>query len=106
MNQIDSEIAAFRENKRRAASEARQMAALQFACGIDLATALTTTGAARANVVDRLARSLRRERHKGLSRHWSYDLNRHIALKQAFDRLRSNERGGAGAAPLPDRSSS
>ena len=33
-------------------------------------------------------RHLARERNKGLARHWSYDLNRHIALKAARDRLR------------------
>lgn len=33
-------------------------------------------------------RHLARERNKGLSKHWSYDLNRHIALKSARDRLR------------------
>jgi hypothetical protein len=32
----------------------------------------------------RLARALRRERSLGQAGHWSYDLNRHIALLQAF----------------------
>lgn len=100
MDQIGNDIANFQQSKRRMASEARQTAALQIACGIDLAAALATTGTARAGIVDRLARRLRRERQKGLSQHWSYDLNRHIALKQAFDRLaRASERGGASAAP-------
>ena len=32
----------------------------------------------------RLARALRRERSLGAAGHWSYDLNRHIALLQAW----------------------
>jgi hypothetical protein len=101
MDGISNEIATFQESKQRAASEARQRAALQLACGIDLAAALAMPAAARAGVVARLARRLRRERLKGLSRHWSYDLDRHIAMKQALDRLTgANERGGAGAAPF------
>ncbi|MBL8584883.1 MAG: cytoplasmic protein, partial [Rhizobiaceae bacterium] len=37
----------------------------------------------RQRLIARIDRALERERLKGLSRHWSYDLNRHIALKQA-----------------------
>ena len=36
-----------------------------------------------------LENRLARERSKGVARHWSYDLNRHIALKAARDRLRA-----------------
>jgi len=32
-----------------------------------------------------LDRRLTRERNKGLARHWSYDLNRHIGLKVVRD---------------------
>ena len=32
---------------------------------------------------------MERERLRGMRRHWSYDLNRHIALKQVLDKLRS-----------------
>ena len=32
--------------------------------------------------------AIRRERAKAQARHWSYDLNRHIALKTARDSLR------------------
>lgn len=41
-------------------------------------------------------RQLTRERNKGLARHWSYNLNRHIALKAARDRL-AHQLGGAPA---------
>ena len=33
----------------------------------------------------RLARSLRDERKRGRAGHWSYDLNRHLALTQAYE---------------------
>jgi len=70
-----------------AAGEARQRAALQIVCGIDLAAALASVGAEREQKRGRILRALERERLKGLRKHWSYDLNRHIALKQALDRL-------------------
>jgi hypothetical protein len=34
-------------------------------------------------IVARLERALRAERRKARSGHWTYDLNRHIALRQA-----------------------
>jgi hypothetical protein len=39
--------------------------------------------------LDAATTALRRERAKATTRHWSYDLNRHIALKTARDRLRA-----------------
>lgn len=72
--------------------EARQQAAFFLACGVDLGEALRTRGTERAAVVQRIERLVERERLKGLRRHWSYDLNRHIALKQALDRLRTGGR--------------
>jgi hypothetical protein len=35
-------------------------------------------------IVSRLKSALRAERQKARSGHWSYDLNRHIALRQAY----------------------
>jgi hypothetical protein len=35
-------------------------------------------------IVARLERALRAERQKARSGHWTYDLNRHIALRQAW----------------------
>lgn len=35
-------------------------------------------------IVARLARALRAERNRGRAGHWTYDLNRHIALRQAY----------------------
>jgi len=42
------------------------------------------TGTARI-IVTRLSRALRAERQRGRAGHWTYDLNRHIALAQALD---------------------
>ena len=39
---------------------------------------------ARRAILARLARALRAERNRGRAGHWTYDLNRHIALKQAY----------------------
>lgn len=41
--------------------------------------------ATRRRIVARLARALRAERMRGRARHWTYDLNRHIALHQAYE---------------------
>ncbi len=40
--------------------------------------------AGRRAIVMRLARALRAERNRGRAGHWTYDLNRHIALMQAY----------------------
>lgn len=40
--------------------------------------------AGRRRIVARLARALRAKRNRGRSGHWTYDLNRHIALRQAY----------------------
>ena len=88
MNGLRHEIAAFLENKQSRAAEARQMAALQIACHFDLTEALAADPTARTRIVLKLERMIERERQRGMRRHWSYDLNRHIALKQALDSLR------------------
>jgi hypothetical protein len=87
VNDMEREIRAYRIRKASEAADARQTAALQLACGIDFETALQATGPERARIRQRIARQLKRERVRGLQRHWSYDLNRHIALKEALDRL-------------------
>ena len=87
MNGLRQEIAVFLESKQARASEARQMAALQIACHFDLAEAMRAEPAARARIVFKLERMIERERQRGMRNHWSYDLNRHIALKQALDSL-------------------
>jgi hypothetical protein len=40
--------------------------------------------AARRTILARLSRALRAERNRGRAGHWTYDLNRHLALSQAY----------------------
>ena len=42
------------------------------------------TDDAQARIVSMLSRALRMERQRGRAGHWTYDLNRHIGLAQAF----------------------
>jgi hypothetical protein len=97
MNTIGNEIRDFKVAKQEARAHAAQLAALQIMCGIDLSAALASDGRARAATIARIDRLLVRERLKGLAGHWSYDLNRHIALKQASDRLKQSS-GAPGRA--------
>lgn len=70
----------------------RQMAAFRLATGIDLSAALASTGPERTSIVIALTRIIERERLRGARRHWSYDLNRHIALKQVLDELTGRQK--------------
>ena len=60
--------------------------------------------AGRRAILARLARALRGERSRGRAGHWTYDLNRHLGLKQAYAaeraRLRT-EAAGLRAAARP-----
>jgi hypothetical protein len=52
-----------------------------------------TSEAMRRRIVARLARALRAERMRGRAGHWTYDINRHIALRQAYEAERLQLRG-------------
>ncbi|MBP0438878.1 cytoplasmic protein [Tianweitania sediminis] len=84
---IINERTQFLMAKQSWSEHARQTAALSLLCGINLEKALTSSPKDRERLVTRLRRYLERERLRGAQRHWCYDLNRHIALKQAMDRL-------------------
>lgn len=88
---LAAEIAAFKTARETETSRARQLAALQLACRIDLGDALAKGPDGRRHIALRLERMIERERQRGMRKHWSYDLNRHIALKQALDGLRKEE---------------
>jgi nanoRNase/pAp phosphatase (c-di-AMP/oligoRNAs hydrolase) len=88
MHGFRQETKDFKDRKAQETAHARQIAALHLACGIDLAAALQAAPVEKLKLASRLERAIERERLKGLRRHWSYDLNRHIALKQGLDRLR------------------
>ncbi len=113
-------IAAFKTNERTAkalrASASRASGAV-IAAGVenydrerDLARLIHASQAELADrspgmmrsILARLARALRSERNRGRAGHWTYDLNRHIALRQAYEaekaRLdRDRLRGGRAA---------
>src|SRR5690606_7731838 len=97
MDRLQKEMRAFRARKETEQAHATQMAAFFLLSGIDLDEALNAPPARQRLIRFRLERLLERERLRGGARHWSYDLNRHIALKQALDRLVA----GNGACCLP-----
>lgn len=84
---LQQEKQLFLENRKEDALQAAQSVALQLSCGIDLQQALNASAEKRASIAAKLTRLIKRERLKGLNKHWSYDINRHIALKQAQTRL-------------------
>jgi hypothetical protein len=89
MRQFENDAKGFAARKEEEVAEARQLAALSLTCGTDLRSALVMPPPARTALIRKLEHAIERERLKGLRRHWSYDLNRHIALKQVLDKLRS-----------------
>jgi DNA-binding transcriptional regulator YbjK len=98
MSGIIAELRAFKARKAALEVEARRMVALRLISGVDLSAALTVEPDKAADIIKRVERLIERERLKGLRRHWAYDLNRHIALKQALDQLRQ-----AHGLPVPAR---
>ncbi len=58
--------------------------------------------AGRQRIVARLHRALRAERTRGRSGHWTYDLNRHIALLGALRAEKARLSGRVGL-PSPER---
>jgi hypothetical protein len=81
---------AFFAAKDKHASQARQRLALQIYCNADLDGLIAQDDEAKSHICRRLKRLIERERLKGVKGHWSYDLNRHIGLKQALDTLKSS----------------
>ena len=77
----------FIENRKEDALQAAQSFALQMTCGIDLRQMTTSSTEKKASIAAKLNRLIKRERLKGLNKHWSYDINRHIALKQVQIRI-------------------
>ncbi|WP_292893198.1 MULTISPECIES: cytoplasmic protein [unclassified Nitratireductor] len=99
MTTVKMESIAFLQAKRKRYEDARQTAALFLVGGLDLEEAQNSSGPERDNVLRRLKRLIERERLKGVRNHWSYDLNRHIALSQAFKRLTATTRSGPSFRP-------
>lgn len=77
----------FITHKRGSEARARQRAVAARVLKLDLDDLGCTGKTARTELILRLGRFIERERIKGVNGHWSYDLNRHIALKQLRDDL-------------------
>lgn len=84
---LKSESTCFSKNRKTAELRTRQNAISQLVLGVAFDQACRLTGGSRAKLLHRLDRIIERERLKGARKHWSYDLNRHIALKQLRDGL-------------------
>lgn len=84
----------FLTERERDRMSAMQRVALQIMAGIDIDRLEQASEPEKQHAVRRLTRLIERERLKGTNGHWSYDLNRHIALKQALDGLEGKERLG------------
>jgi hypothetical protein len=81
--------------------QAMQRVALLCTCGIEIDPLQTADASMRGDLARRLKRLIERERIRGSNRHWSYDLNRHIALKQALDEI--DVRVAPKKKPTPER---
>lgn len=77
----------FIEKRKEDAQQAAQSFALQMSCGIDLLQITAASVETKTSIAAKLKRLIQRERLKGLNKHWSYDINRHIALKQVQRRI-------------------
>ena len=93
MIDLDRQMRDFVARKNADQAHAAQLVALQLCCGLDLAAILSSDLSARRLGLRRLERMMERERLKGQRKHWSYDLNRHIALGQAAMMLRESCQG-------------
>ncbi len=51
---------------------------------LDPFAGVSENAAGLGDIVARLERALRAERNRARAGHWTYDLNRHIALRQAY----------------------
>lgn len=89
MDELRHQAKNYRARKAQERSHASQTAALQLSAGIDISEVFHSSPEGRRRLALRLERLIERERLRGFRRHWSYDLNRHISLKQALDRLRA-----------------
>lgn len=86
-SKLQHDLTKFLSSRNKAAAEAAQLAALQILCGLDFKKLLNGSAKLKNAALQKISRLIERERLKGLNDHWSYDLNRHIALKQARDTL-------------------
>ena len=80
----------------RATGDYDRRLALPRLIGLDPRELAEDGPALRRRIVTRLAQALRAERRRGRAGHWTYDLNRHIALLQALQAEQDGRRPAAG----------
>ena len=88
MGDMCAEALNYVERKAARRKQAARLVAFRLATGLDLDRVLASAPAEMNYAVLKLERLLERERLRGWARHWSYDLNRHIALGEALGELR------------------
>ena len=91
MQNLAADIKQFDLQKTRHIEQSRQRAALYLLAGVDLAEVSLNTQQERERLLLRLDRLIERERLRGMRRHWNYNLNRHISLKQIRDQIRTQK---------------
>jgi hypothetical protein len=92
------ETAAFRQNRMQESEQVRINACLQLAGAPALAALGGASPVKLAQYARRLKLGIAKERRRGLLRHHRYDLNRHIAMKQALDAVTRQAQTQNGAA--------
>jgi hypothetical protein len=100
---LKREIIAYKADRALEQRRAVQRVALLCNAGIDIDHMAEVGAAQRKLIVQRLKRLIERERIRGAMRHWSYDLNRHIALKQALNEFCPEESRQFKTKPAPVR---
>lgn len=90
---IGNEVEEFRLRRTERANASARRLALRLMFGLDGEDVDRLGPDALRCLAIRMARRLERERLKGSRGHWSYDLNRHIALKKALDHVRARLNG-------------
>lgn len=86
---VGEQIQSFFKGKEEEKRRARIRAAFFLAFGVELDSVVSAGAVARARMLARLKRRMRRERLRGLSNRDGYDLDRQIALKHAIEVLQA-----------------
>lgn len=85
MEMLSAEASGLQPNATGERSRTGALLSLQILCGENLDAVLAAGPDEKRRVTRKLLHRLERERLRGLRGHWSYDLNRHIGLRQALD---------------------
>lgn len=93
------EIGRFRRDRNKAAAASQHRLTLQLNFGFDLEKLPQASPQQLRRLCLNMSRRLECERLKGFNGHWSYDLNRHVAMKMTLDYVRTLVDGPARLLP-------